>query len=932
MNKIFRTPKGSLPAQGDPPVSPEAFPEIKETDLERVGLAAKAGDEAIADDFIREPAAQYAVYGGEYQLAGGLTLNVYKPLRVYSGAGVHFEHFDPTPQLIELADPDEEQPRVDLIYAKLFEDADGALETRFAIVDPADPNSQTGNIDIHTEKQNRIEILVLTGQPSEAPVAPECPADGTPLYRVGVPAAAIALSDDLVFDDRYNFRDLESLNKAFDALYDDVHTVKDTKHVHRANEIPVDEPAKMVGDTVQDVLNVLIARDDTQTFDPIFFPETVRKGVARYAEQAGKLGSVGVVDGVPAVDIPLGSEVSFFGSSSRKIQPGSFPATVENGVVINARQVNKHAQQATQSVGNSIPLSLAVINNIESDGGGTWVKKNAVLSATLGYNSGGRRSGARDGQYIEIFGMGGGPSWQSYDTLSDTLQTRAFSGAVPNTAIKFSVTCGNGKILIAALVANGTQLKWFLVNAADPAGLTILIPGAPGQPDDATDTFSPVIIGDLIQEGVVIVALQNDGTQWRYFAYHVNSNSFELLNMTGQDPGGALNGFNHTLCLYENGKAVIQDGDGVRQPKTTTILDYPTRTFTRLNIAQPEYGTHYVLANINGRPQLIGSAAGTALDWELLPGSNPEWRKVQNSALPPRFSPSTASLLVGGLPKGSGYFIGGGQPLSAIEYKDIWAFEAGGVTETLCDGQLALTLGPGATQATFRIDSIQLPWEVGKVVTNLVGHIPAGSVKVFYSFDGGVTKQEIPRDTPTTVQSSTNNPQPIIYVTLIGTPGVRPCISRINELFEQEGGPGLVETVIRFNIVTAGVRYLYIDRDGVITIEATAQESTPNKAILMKITPNGTGAPTAFDYVNKRNIVRKYRATRVAGATPAIGNDLSRTPHYMKAWLKEANSNVKDLNDPHAAGEAAGVIIFNQPIIVDGLAVDGESYIVELHA
>jgi hypothetical protein len=263
----------------------------------------------------------------------------------------------------------------------------------------------------------------------------------------------------------------------------------------------------------------------------------------------------------------------------------------------------------------------------------------------------------------------------------------------------------------------------------------------------------------------------------------------------------------------------------------------------------------------------------------------------------------------------------------------IWKFGGGGIIETSCGGVTGLTLAGGASQASFKLkDDFALPWAVGKVLANPIGNLPPGSIELQYSFDGGLTRQSVPRDTITTVLNSGSNPARQVWITLRGTPGNPPCISRLNELFEQAGGPGLVETVIRFNIVVTGVRYLYIARDGAITIEATLQQTTPDKCRLMKITPNGGNAPTPFDYVNKRLIHRKYSGAKSGGVDPSFSNDFPVLPSYLRATrVMAADASLRDIPDPAANGQAAGTILDDTPIVVSGLS-NGDSFIVEMEA
>jgi hypothetical protein len=322
--------------------------------------------------------------------------------------------------------------------------------------------------------------------------------------------------------------------------------------------------------------------------------------------------------------------------------------------------------------------------------------------------------------------------------------------------------------------------------------------------------------------------------------------------------------------------------------------------------------------------------------WELTPGNPAAWRRITDtvSSTAPngvkggRARTAIVGLLDTGLPKGPGFMVGGAT-FNAAD-KKIYKFVAGGIIETVCGGVTGLTLGGGATEATFKIkDDYLLPWQVGHVLVNPIGTLPSGSIVIRESFDGGATFQTIERDVRVAVLNSTVNPARQVFITLRGTPGNTPCINKLNEVFEQIAGPGLVETVIRFNIVTAGVRYLYMLRDGSMTIETTAQMTTPDKCLLMKITPGSP--PVPFDFVNKRLIHRKYTGTK-SGADPSFSNDFPVLPAYIRGTgVVASGAHLYNIADPAANGQPAGTILFNTAIVVSGLT-NGDSYIVELEA
>lgn len=923
-----------------------SFPEIKEDDISRVGQNAMNGDSAIVDDFIRKPGAQnFAVLGGDYVFAGALKIDISKPLRAWRGSdGKEFADQDPSLITVELAPADDTLDRIDLIYAAVAEDADGAPETRHFKKDPADPDSLEGDVPTYTEKQNKLTITVVTGTPGAIPAAPATPDGGIALYYVTVPAGALVLSDLNIKDARYNFWTLEEVDAIVENLIKTVNNLGLQKHRHPATDIDVALPAAKVGANAQEVLDYLVSLSDDDTVDPITRPELVRHDTPALAPSnpaSGKLGSVPVLDGsTPAVDFPVGRDV-VFSNVTRKIGISSFPAVVE-GVNINARIVNKHASASTQSRSNTIPLRLSNIDQIESDGGGDWTNLNATTPQAIASYITGRRSVARDGRYVEIFGGGqsiffgggGDSSWYTYDTQTKTYTARSFSGTVPTYPIQFAAPCGDGTALI--MTSSGVAVQWFLVNLS--SGVTV-------QKTSGVPAADPIVggaIGDLIQTNIVLICVYTSTPALAYYIYHVDSGTFEAFTPTG-GPSGVLAGglIGAHLCFFQPGQGLMFiDGRQGRETKTL-VFDYGSRSFSKLSTPPPRTSemAGAEMANVNGRVLLIVGNVTTSdvtQVWELKPGGTPTWFAITTS-LPNREWPGLVSLLLTGLPKGSGYFFGGLSFIGGLGLNDdAWGFDAGGVIEVSCGGVIGLALGANTNVATFRVTSIPLPWAVGTVLASVNGNYGPGSVKVQYSFDNGATRVDVSLGKVTTVVGSPVNPTPLVYITLIGQ-GI--CVNQLNELFEQSGGgaPGLTEVVFRFNAIPAGARYMYMTRDGLISFSATLRQTTPDEARLMKITPDGSNpsgaAPTPFDYVNKRLIHRKYLVgPKSGGVDPSFANDFPVLPSFIKASKVTTSTAVLvNIVDPAANGQSAGTILDDQPIVVSGLS-NGDSGLVELEA
>lgn len=944
-----QTPKATLPISGE-----QGFPEVKETDLAEVGQMLLEAVKAYGDDHIRSASGPLAIYGGEYVLTGGLSLRINKPLRVYDRAGVMWQDFDPTPEAITLNAADAGDPRIDLIYLRLATDADANSRLRHFKLDPTDDASEEDDINVAEEKRNTVTIGVVTGVPAAQALVPDVPNPATdlPLLEITVPASATALAKENISDRRYSFHNLEELSGLVDGLVDIINEILQNKHRHPADQVDIGPGAgKFSGLTDQQAWNLLgaITDDDENQDDPIVRPETLTPEIAPFTPGigsnvgSGKLGSVGVLDGgVQAVDIPVNRRV-VFGSLTRVIEPGAFPTTVE-GTNVNARIVNKDAGAGSNSSAHSVDLSLASVSVVESDGAGDYTLQLAGGGAVTRSFYGGRSCAARDTRYIEVFGgtyINPGSAWRTYDSVAKTMTTRAFTGDIPAHSIIFAAPIGDGaNILLAERGGadnsdSGTTLRWYKLNAV--TGACTRIVGAPdGVTGSGTPTFQPGVVGDLVQSNVIIMAIActftvgNGAQVLRHYVYHSDTNTFEQftpsgIGITATDQLAPLKGYD--ACFYKAGQLVVQQQPNLR----TVVFDYPTRSYTALAISQPtpvpavpNATTPLTLVNSLGRVHAMGEFFPL---WSLTPASVPQWTSLSSSIatdLGTRGQAGMASLLDGGLPRGRAYVFGGVRIQTGVAraiQQDVWQFEQGGVVQTTIGGITGLTLGPGTNEASVVIDDgFQLPWKVAHEILNLLGDIPTGSVKLYVQFDadGWV---EVVRDKVNSVTSSGNNPVRKVKITMYGTAASKPFLTKLNELYEQDGQPGLTQTVIRYNVPTGGVRYVYLSREGAITIETTFQATTPGKALLTEVTPGVGVAPTPLDYVNKRWDGRKYTGTRASGATPSIPKEWSVKPTLIRAFKIVGGAYQK---------LAAPAFTLNAAIPVAGLASDGDEYEVEM--
>ena len=117
---------------------------------------------------------------------------------------------------------------------------------------------------------------------------------------------------------------------------------------------------------------------------------------------------------------------------------------------------------------------------------------------------------------------------------------------------------------------------------------------------------------------------------------------------------------------------------------------------------------------------------------------------------------------------------------------------------------------------------------------------------------------------------------------------------------------------------------LYIDRKGVITISSTIVPSTPDKALIHKVTPDGTNAPAVKNYINRRRPHVKYTGVKSgAGSSTEFANELAVPIRYVDARVKRAaDSLLYDINEPGVS--------FDALVTVAGVVTNGDTWLVEL--
>lgn len=928
-------------------------------DFMKSQLFAHSHTKINARDFVVGGCARRAVAGFAISVIGGMQFRILSPGQVIDADGESFELIGGSVEQA-LEDADTELARIDLIVVKLEADVDAAeelrpfqrLRTQDELDEGADPYPPEQFIQ-PTEQHTRSIIIVKTGEPGAQPIAPSVDPDEEPLYAIRIAPGATQIDGSSVVD----LRHLVASNcQLQDQIADLLNLFNNppAKHRHEADEVDVDgnSPAIKLGATVQDALDTLALRTEpspTTTGAAVALrPEILRPDVPPYNTASGKLGSSGdVISGVPVIRIPYPRQVAF-STGIFTIDPNAF---LDKS--LNPRIVNDDPDAGTNTIEHVIDYSLGSISVIQTDGGGAWSLQGVQLPNARARSFAGQRLAApRDNRFIEVMGgapLAGDSAWFTIDTLNNTVTQKAFTGDVPNFYIRGVFPCGDGVNVIVAEQPgadggiNGSKLKWYKVNCQTGAS-THITGTAPGWTEDDTISGNPsAVIGDLIAPNIIFLLIKVDGVagsagEGKAWIYHCDTGTFEMISPVGQNQlNGPLAGLqiNQILqdvdvCMYKSGQAVLVRGIGIQ----TWIFDYPTRSWSRLNLIAQPYGDlrtwsndrlwGLTLANINGRVQLTSEASSI---WELTPADAPQWDNrglpagmggesafINNATPTPsgRGFPGLIGMLSDGLPRGTGFLIGG--KVSNSPKRDVWKFASGGIIETVFEGSPALTLGPGTRSATFRVANFQLPWEVARMLITLRGANLQGRVRISESFYNGTHFQEIPVNAKTEILNSNSNPNRQLLITLTGTDAVKPILAQSHETFEQEGGVGLGMVYVVYDCPN-GTTQLYMNDKGQITSEAAANQTTKSKAILLRATKNGSSAPTSFDFINKPRIERKYEGgPKLSGVPMTVPFDFAVLPDFIQCWMIDTDGVAHLLEDCS--------VDFNGNITVNGLHTD----------
>jgi hypothetical protein len=301
----------------------------------------------------------------------------------------------------------------------------------------------------------------------------------------------------------------------------------------------------------------------------------------------------------------------------------------------------------------------------------------------------------------------------------------------------------------------------------------------------------------------------------------------------------------------------------------------------------------------------------------------PRWSSL-DTTIPPIADPALASTISASVAAGIGFLIAGQQP-GIIAIDKVYLSALSGLIETTLDGVTGLTVSDQASFASFVVPLFTADWDVAGYSASIDGSWKSGMVKLEISFDDGVTFHTVTPDVFTTITDSSAPGLRHARITLYNFRTAKPIVTKLREIFDQDGGDLESRNVLRFNAITGGVRYFFVARDGQITLSDTITPSTPDKALLAKITPTGsTTAPTIVAYVNQRNAHRRYRGT--AGITPAtVTNELAIEPKFVRAYgIDSGDGHLYDLADP-------ATIEFGTNFTLTGIT-NGDDYVFEVEA
>jgi hypothetical protein len=907
-------------------------------DITDVQDFAHAHVEQVTADFLTE---SRVVAGFDFSFPASFTnsrdITILAPGRVYEANGKQYEL--PADTTITVPDADPAFSRIDSIVAVIEENVATAAEvlpfvrlrTQAELEAGANPFAPT-QLNQVTQKHNRAVVQLRQGTAGENIAPPVLNSNEVLLYFINVPAGTENINEKDINDARQKVRNVqkldEVLNTARRGLAELIKRV--SKLENELANFNID--LTPVYGRILSLAEVLADLDSRLKTIALTLPEILTPKLQPTDANSGKIpASGGVESGVAIVDIELEAKIRF-GDAEVALHPFKFPPQ------LNARFTQ--IAGGPSNVKEETPLTLAGVTLVASDGTVDFALRNAQFPTPKSRPA----CAARDNQYVEIFGglssdnQSALGDWRTYDSINDTLTARAFSNDIPpNSARPWLYPLGSTGELLLVCPSNvsGVPSRWFRFN------------GTSGVSNEKSGTLPTGVAfyGDQITEDkVFIVAVEKTlgGFEPHFWEYNITADSFNELGVTGNLP--ACTPDYSAGCFLRRGEFVLVEfTPNVSASGKTYVFSYENLTWTELSIAPPYLEgadkqlaiSRFSMASVGGRPRLVGGLLVKPTDnsfariWELsFVGSTfaaNEWRSVEASFPPLQDAGFCATIGEDKLPGQKAFLLAGANKFSATK-TTIYASVQGGLEATVLDGQPAITLAASTTFARFIIAPYVAPFDIGAYFATFAGKFGKGDVKIEVSFNDGVTFHEIKTDNVRAVTDSTNPGKRLIRITLYGYSTRKPILSKLTEIFDADGVQLGDRVVLRYNADLAGVRALYLSRTGEVTISAAIEPSTPEKALLQKITPNGAGvAPTVKNYVNKRR--SRIRRTGTNDGSPAsvqLDNELAVPPSWIDA---------KGTTNPDGIlyQIATPAVAFDSVINLAGVEV-GDGWIVELEA
>ena len=885
----------------------------------------------LTADFLNNSKAN-EIIGFNYQLGVGNAFNITikTPGRIYAKSGLSYELLADATVAIQASDLT--NPRLDLVVAVLEDEVDADFASipfvRLRTSDEfsnAVPPYPPQNINAPREKHFRAVIEIKTGTPAMTPTPPGVASNEVPLYLLNVAAKVTQISDADVTDLREVISTLRQTNKLTGENTIDIANLnRRVGEVEIIANMPVDL-TQVFGQirTLGDIL-ALYQRQINALRD---LPE-IRYDLPKYPltdPNSSKIMAVSsIVSGTKVIDIDVGGLINF-GDVEVMLRPEKFA-----DASLNAR----FAHPPIATVRNETDLILNNVTQLAADGFTDFVERASAFITPRA------RPGvaARNSQFVEIFGglalnnasaLG---DWLTYDVENDTLTPRI--SPIPVEADRPTlVSCGDGLnvLLIAANTGNQSP-RIFKLNAANGTSVEIT----------STKPTGTQFIADLIAPNkIFIVAVKTtvSGPLTEFWEFDTITNVFTELGVTGSIPVCEID-YTHG-CLYEDNQFVlVKFTPGVSSSGETYIFDRASLTWTEFNIAQP-YGqtaekqlplAHFNMANVNGRPLLVGGLLTKETDtdnsrvWELTRISatpfSPERLKWQSfdGTFPPVQSVGFCSTLVNSKPRGKAFLFAGHNSFRGAKNL-IFGSVQGGLIATTYNGQPAIGIAETSTYATFVLPVYTAPWDIQGYLTSFKGIFDSANLKVEVSFNGTDYQQVFPDRSRQTDTFMSDTRQ--IRITLYNLKSSKPILSHLTEVFDEDGADILESRlVIRYD-APATTKALYIDRNGVITSSSAIAQSTPDKCLLHKSTPDGVNPPKIKNYVNRRRPHVKYSKTKDAtAASTQFENELAVPVRYIDARAVLNTNAIYKIPDP--------VINFDATVNVSNVANNGDIWIVEL--